>query len=111
LDAPDGAVSRRVHRALEEVPEQQRTLISLTYWTGLSQSEIAIHLNLPLATVRARTREALNSLAKLLEGPAACSATSRRPTRFDSHAVTQTPRAASTSSTRATSRPRAASST
>jgi RNA polymerase sigma-70 factor (ECF subfamily) len=60
-------VSWRVHRALEELPAQQRSLIQLAYWSGLSQSEIASRLDLPLGTVKTRTRAALTRLAELLE--------------------------------------------
>ena len=58
----------RVHRALEEVPEHERTVLELAYWGELSQSEIAEFLNIPLGTVKTRTRSALNRLAGLLEG-------------------------------------------
>jgi RNA polymerase sigma-70 factor, ECF subfamily len=60
-------VSWRLHRTLEELPEHQRTLIELAYWTELSQSEIAAQLNIPLGTVKTRTRRALARLAELLE--------------------------------------------
>src|SRR5690348_7346024 len=52
-------VSWRVHRALEGLPERERTLIELAYWSGLSQSEIAERLGIPLGTVKTRTRSAL----------------------------------------------------
>ena len=58
----------RVHRALAELPEQERKLIELAYWGGLSQSEIAEFLDIPLGTVKTRTRSALSRLADVLEG-------------------------------------------
>ena len=58
----------RIHRALAELPEQERRLIELAYWGGLSQSEIAEFLDIPLGTVKTRTRSALSRLADVLEG-------------------------------------------
>ncbi len=49
-------------------PEQERRLIELAYWGGLSQSEIAEFLDVPLGTVKTRTRSALSRLADALEG-------------------------------------------
>jgi RNA polymerase sigma-70 factor, ECF subfamily len=60
-------VSWRVHRALEDLPQNQRAVIELAYWSGLSQSEVAEYLNVPLGTVKTRTRAALGRLADLLE--------------------------------------------
>jgi RNA polymerase sigma-70 factor, ECF subfamily len=56
-----------VHRALEELPERERTVLELAYWGGLSQSEVAEFLNMPLGTVKTRTRSALARLADVLE--------------------------------------------
>ena len=68
---PDAAesewVSWRVHRALEVLPAEERSLIELAYWSGLSQSEIADYLGLPLGTVKTRTRAALRRLADELQ--------------------------------------------
>lgn len=63
-----GWVAWCVHRALEELPEHERTVLELAYWSGLSQSEIAERLAIPLGTVKTRTRSALGRLAGLLEG-------------------------------------------
>lgn len=59
-------VSWRVHRALEELPEREREVVTLAYWSGLSQSEVAEFLGLPLGTVKTRTRAALAHLADIL---------------------------------------------
>jgi RNA polymerase sigma-70 factor (ECF subfamily) len=57
----------RVHRALEVLPGHERPVIELAYWSGLSQSEIAERLEIPLGTVKTRTRSALARLADALE--------------------------------------------
>jgi RNA polymerase sigma-70 factor, ECF subfamily len=57
----------RVHRAIEELPENERHVLELAYWSELSQSEIAERLQLPLGTVKTRTRAGLSRLAALLE--------------------------------------------
>src|SRR4051794_35224257 len=65
--AEAGWVAWRVHRALEELPERERAVVELAYWSGLSQSEIADYLGIPLGTVKTRTRSALSRLADVLE--------------------------------------------
>jgi RNA polymerase sigma-70 factor (ECF subfamily) len=57
----------RVHGAIERLPEHERPVIELAYWGGLSQSEIASFLGIPLGTVKTRTRSALARLADVLE--------------------------------------------
>src|SRR5438876_12241471 len=61
-------VSWRVQRALEELPRNERDVLELAYWGGLSQSEVADFLNIPLGTVKTRTRSGLGRLADILEG-------------------------------------------
>jgi len=59
-------VAWRVHRAMEELPETERSVLELAYWSGLSQSEIAEFLAIPLGTVKTRTRSGLRRLSEEL---------------------------------------------
>jgi RNA polymerase sigma-70 factor (ECF subfamily) len=55
--------------ALRQLPEGQRCVIDLAYFGGLSQTEIAAQLGLPLGTVKSRVRLALSKLAEQVESP------------------------------------------
>jgi RNA polymerase sigma-70 factor (ECF subfamily) len=59
--------SRAVHRALAQLTPVQREVVGLAYYGGLSQSEIAERLGVPLGTVKSRTAVALERLRELLE--------------------------------------------
>jgi len=65
--AEESWLTWRVHSALEQLPERERIVIELAYWSGLSQAEIASYLDVPLGTVKTRTRTGLARLAGLLE--------------------------------------------
>ena len=55
-----------VRRALAQLPEEQRHTLVLAYFGGLTQSEIAAKLNVPLGTVKTRMRSGMIKLRALL---------------------------------------------
>lgn len=57
-----------VQTALAELSEHQRQILKMAYYEGMSQTEIAKQLDLPLGTVKARARRGLLRLRELLGG-------------------------------------------
>lgn len=64
-----GQDQARVAAALRELPPDQRKVVELAYFEGLSQREIAERTGDPLGTVKTRARLALEKLAALLREP------------------------------------------
>ena len=54
-----------VHGALDRLEPPQREVLQLAYFDGLTQSEIAQRLDLPLGTVKTRMRAGLKTLREL----------------------------------------------
>jgi RNA polymerase sigma-70 factor (ECF subfamily) len=52
----------RVREAVAQLPDDQRRVLELAYYTGLSQVEIADETGLPLGTVKTWTRKGLLAL-------------------------------------------------
>lgn len=55
-----------VRLALDQLPDPEREVLRLAYYDGLSQSEIAADLGIPLGTVKSRTARAYGRLNHLL---------------------------------------------
>jgi RNA polymerase sigma-70 factor (ECF subfamily) len=56
---------RSMHFAVQSLHPDQRKVIELAYYQGMSQSEIAEVLDWPLGTVKTRLRAAMESLRKV----------------------------------------------
>lgn len=56
----------KLQQALGELPELQRRILEMNYFENLSQAKIAKALNLPLGTVKSRSRQGILQLKKLL---------------------------------------------
>ncbi|MCB1054574.1 MAG: sigma-70 family RNA polymerase sigma factor [Acidobacteria bacterium] len=59
---------KRLEQVLGELPDEQRQVLDLAFYSGMSQSEIAAHIGIPLGTVKTRTLLAMRKLRKALEG-------------------------------------------
>ena len=61
----DADAAVRVGEAMARLPQEQLDVLQLGYFDGLSQSEIADRLGLPLGTVKSRMRLALGRMREV----------------------------------------------
>lgn len=72
-EVPDPATERGMvdrlwlEGALTRLPEREREVIGLAYFSDLSHSQVATRINEPLGTVKSRIRRALGRLAEIAE--------------------------------------------
>jgi RNA polymerase sigma factor (sigma-70 family) len=56
-----------IKELLDNLPEDQKSLIDLMYFQGYSQSEIAEEYDIPLGTVKTRVRTAMQKLREMFK--------------------------------------------
>jgi len=71
VDGPERSVTltlerARVRSAMARLPEEQKQVLALAYFQGLTQSQMAQVLDLPLGTVKTRIRLGMQKLRELL---------------------------------------------
>lgn len=59
--------SHLIRQALEQLPATERQALEIAYYEGLSQSQLAERLNIPLGTVKTRSRKGLMKLRQILQ--------------------------------------------
>lgn len=69
LEAERREQGQLISDALNSLPSEQRQVIELAYFAGLTHSEIARNLSLPAGTVKGRMRLGLNRMRALLAEP------------------------------------------
>ena len=70
-EVADREQSRNARRLVTELPQEQRQVIELAYFGGLTQGEIAARVGIPLGTVKGRSRLALEKLRRSVTGDSA----------------------------------------
>jgi len=58
--------NREIRRHLKALPQEQRTVIMLAFFRGMTHDEIAKHLKLPVGTVKSRIRLGMKKLREAM---------------------------------------------
>ena len=61
-----GVRRREVRAALETLPPEQKQVLDMAYFTGMTQAQIAETLGIPIGTVKTRTLAAMKKLRRAL---------------------------------------------
>jgi RNA polymerase sigma-70 factor, ECF subfamily len=64
---PPGRRSSTVALAVQQLPQEQRVIIELAYFEGLTQTEISDNLGIPLGTVKSRLRLGMGKLREAFQ--------------------------------------------
>lgn len=65
-DPGDTLDHAHVRRAVQDLPEHQRSVLELAYFEGLSSTEVAERLGIPVGTVKSRTAAGLVKLRSVM---------------------------------------------
>lgn len=61
-DFTDHLANEKLRAVIDDLPENQQQVIKAYYFMEMSQDQLAVHLNLPLGTIKSRLRLALGKL-------------------------------------------------
>lgn len=84
----DGVMTREMIEAIDRIPEHERDATLLFYISGYSLEEVALFLEVPVSTVKARLHSARTRLRDMLAGAVENELRVRRPSRSETFANT-----------------------
>lgn len=64
--AEDLALYRELHEAVDELPQNYRTVVAMHYWQGKSYSEIALHMGTSVGSIKGWMSRARKQLKEVL---------------------------------------------
>lgn len=70
VQSPEGNDAARLSRCVQSLPEEQRRILRLSFFSDLPHGEIASRLGIPLGTVKSRIRLAIAKLRHVLRDEA-----------------------------------------
>ena len=58
-----------INHLVDKLPKEQKIVLELQYFKGYTQDEVSMHLEIPLGTVKTRTRNGLIALRQNYNSP------------------------------------------